>query len=134
MDYSTDSDIDDWKYMPTGNVLQNQENAENFENIQNIENIDNINNIGNLGNLGVPNENQLFLQSQLMNLENDIMIANKTLMQLESENDQLKEQLIKNQEKMQSKEGINNEFKQLFTALNKDLLNMKKEIIIYNNI
>ena len=101
MDYMTDSDIEDPKYMPTGNVLQNTGNLENPQNFE---------------NLGVPSENQMMLQNQIMNLENDTMLANKTLQQLESENDQLKTQLMKNQEKVQNKEDINNEFKQLLPA------------------
>ena len=101
MDYMTDSDIEDPKYMPTGNILPN---TENFENPQNLE------------SLGVPSENQMLLQTKIMNLENDTMLANKTLQQLENENDQLKTQLMKNQEKIKKKEGINNEFKQLLTA------------------
>ena len=104
MDYGTDSDIDDPKYMPSGNMIQNQDN---FENIQNFENIDNF---------GAPSENQMFLQTQIMNLENDTMMVNKTLQQLENENDQLKDQLIKNQKKVQTKEGMNNEYKQILAA------------------
>jgi predicted RNase H-like nuclease (RuvC/YqgF family) len=80
------------------------------------DNINNINNINNLDNFAAQSQNEMLLQTQIMNLENDTMLANKTLQQLENENDQLKAQLMKNQEKMESKEGINNEFKQLFGA------------------
>ena len=104
LEYMTDSDIEDPKYMPTGNVMQNQENLINQKNIDNFD------------NFGVPSENQMFLQTQIMNLENESILNNKTLQQLECENDQLKTQLMKNQEKIQTKEGINNEFKQLFAA------------------
>ena len=102
MEYMTDSDIEDPKYMPSGNVMQNQEN--------------NITQNPNLENIGVPSENQMLLQTQIMNLTNESILYNKTLQQLESENDQLKSQVMKNQEKIQSNEGINNEFKQLFSA------------------
>ena len=104
LEYRTDSDIEDPKYMPTGNVMQNQENLINQQHLNNFD------------NLGVPSENQMFLQTQIMNLENESILKNKTLQQLECENDQLKTQLMKNQEKIQAKEGINNEFKQLFAA------------------
>ena len=103
MEYMTDSDIEDPKYMPSGNIMPNQ----NPENVINPPNLD---------NLGVPSENQMLLQTQIMNLENESILKNKTLQQLESENDQLKAQLMKNQEKIQSKEGINIEFKNLFEA------------------
>ena len=104
MNYETASDIEDPKYIPAGNIIQNQEN---FENHQNPENLDNF---------GVPSENQMFLQTQIMNLENDTMMVNKTLQQLENENDQLKEQLIKNQKKVETKESMNNEYKQILVA------------------
>ena len=107
--YTTDSDIEDPKYMPTGNkflsennmnIMNNIDNIDNEDNIDNIDNMDNINNIdniNNLENLGIPSQNEMLLQTQIMNLENDTMIANKTLQQLENENDQQKEQLMKNQ-------------------------------------
>ena len=102
--YTTDSDIEDPKYIPSGNMFHGEDN------------INNINNINNLDNFAAQSQNEMLLQTQIMNLENDTMLANKTLQQLENENDQLKAQLMKNQEKMESKEGINNEFKQLFGA------------------
>ena len=104
IDYATDSDIEDPKYMPTGNIPQMENNI-----IENENNYDNI-------NIGVPSQNEILLQNEIANLENKSMIANKTLQQLESENDQLKAELMKKKETIQSKEGINNEFKQLFAA------------------
>ena len=104
LEYMTDSDIEDPRYMPTGNVIQDQEN------------LINPNNVDNFDNLGVPNENQMFLQTQIMNLENESILNNKNLQQLECENDQLKTQLMKNQENVKEKEGRNNEFKQLCAA------------------
>ena len=101
MDYVTDSDIEDPKYMPSGNIIEKQDNIINQKNIENF---------------AIPNENQMFLQTQIKNLENESILNNKTLQQLEGENEQLKTQLMKNQEQICSKEGINNEFKQLFAA------------------
>ena len=106
MEYLTDSDIDDPKYMPTGNIPQ----------LETDNNIENINNYDNNINIGVPSHNDFLIQNQIANVENKSMIANKTLQQLESENDQLKAELMKKQAKMQSNEGINNQFKQLFVA------------------
>ena len=101
MDYVTDSDIEDPKYMPSGNIIENQDNIINQKKFENF---------------AIPNENQMFLQTQIKNLENESILNNKTLQQLEGENEQLKTQLMKNQEQICSKEGINNEFKQLFAA------------------
>jgi hypothetical protein len=121
--YTTDSDIGDPKYMPQGNNLLNEDN---IDNIGNINNIDNINNLGNLDNLGVPSQNEMLLQTQIMNLENDTALANKTLMQLENENDQLKEQLMKNQMNAQSKENMNNEFKLIFANFKQKFAELEK--------
>ena len=120
MEYMTDSDIDDPKYMPTGNIIQNDGNIDNVENIPNFENLD------NLDNLGVPSENQVLLQNQLMNLENSTMMQNKTVQQLENENDQIKEQLMKNKQKIQSKVEMNNQFKQLAAAFNQRFVEYEK--------
>ena len=97
----TDSDIEDPKYIPTGNILNNApSNNMIFDNNDNI----------------VPStQNEMLLQTQILNLENDTQLANRTLKELENENNQLKNELIKNQEQFESKEGMNIEFKNLFS-------------------
>ena len=104
LEYVTDSDITVPKYMPTGNIPQIEENM--IENLNNYENV----------NLGVPNQNEIMLQNEIANLENKSMIANKTLQQLEDENDQLKEELMRKKAKIKPNEGINNEFRYLVAA------------------
>ena len=101
VDYMTDSDIEDEKYMPSGHVPKNLEEIENIENNINIE---------------VPSQKEIILQNELMNLENDALIVKKELNKLENENEELKTELMKEQEKMESKENINNQFKQLLLA------------------
>ena len=104
--YITDSDIDDPKYIPTGNNPEDEDNL----------NLENFNNIDNFENIGIPSQNQIFLQNEIMNLENNSIITNKKLQQLESEHDALKVELMKNKEKMNSKEGIYNEFRNFIAA------------------
>ncbi len=96
-DYLTDSDIEDPKYLPGGNYPPNENQL-----IENNLNTDNFID---------PSQNQMFLQSQVMNLENENMISNQNLEQIENENNQLKAELMEYKKKFDKKEGINKEFK-----------------------
>ena len=93
----TDSDIEDPKYLPGGNYPPNENQL-----IENNLNTDNFID---------PSQNQMFLQSQVMNLENENMISNQNLEQIENENNQLKAELMEYKKKFDKKEGINKEFK-----------------------
>ena len=66
--YVTDSDIDDPKYIPTGNNLHNLSQA-------------------------TPNRNEMFLQSKILDLQNDAHMQNQTMMELENENNLLKTEI-----------------------------------------
>ena len=80
----------------------------------------------NMENIGALSENQMFLQTQLMNIENNTMLANKTVQQLEDENDKIKEQIMKNKEKLKSKVEMSNQFKQLVVAFNQRFAQYEK--------
>ena len=115
----TDSDIEDPKYIPTGNILNND-----LSNNMIFENNDNI----------IPTtQNEMLLQTQILNLENDTQLANKTLKELENENNQLKSELIKNQEQFESKEGMNIEFKNLFSLFKQRFAAFEKRNNYLNN-
>lgn len=98
--YVTDSDIDDPKYMPSGNVLDNKE-----IDIQPQQN--------NLDNL---NKSEIFLKSKVMELQNDANLANQTMKELENQNNMLRTEILKNKEKIQTKAGVNNEFQNLYSV------------------
>ena len=99
--YATDSDIDDPKYMPSGNPLDN--NPIDIE-PKNINNQDNL------------NKSEILLKSKMMALQNDANLANQTMKELENENNLLRTEILKNKEKIQSKEGLNDEFQKLFSV------------------
>ncbi len=96
-DCVTDSEIEDPKYLRGGNYPPNENQL-----IENNLNTDNFID---------PSQNQMFLQSQVMNLENENMISNQNLEQIENENNQLKAELMEYKKKFDKKEGINKEFK-----------------------
>ena len=89
-DYLTDSDIEDPKYLPGGNYPPNENQL-----IENNLNTDHFID---------PSQNQMFLQSQVMNLENENMISNQNLEQIENENNQLKAELMEYKKKFDKKE------------------------------
>ena len=51
-----------------------------------------------------------------MALQNDANLANQTMKELENENNLLRTEILKNKEKIQSKEGLNDEFQKLFSV------------------
>ena len=57
----------------------------------------------------------MFLQSKILDLQNDAHMQNQTMMELENENNLLKTEILKNQEMIQSKDGLNSEFKNLYS-------------------
>ena len=70
--YDTDSDIDDPRYMPSGNIGdKNQIDTQ-------LNNIDN------------QNKNEVLLKSKVMALQNDANLANQTMKELENENNLLR--------------------------------------------
>ena len=99
--YVTDSDIDDPRYMPSGNVLDNNQVDIQQQQQQNIDN---------------HNKSEIFLKSKVMALQNDANLANQTMKELENENNLLRTEILKNKEKIQSKDGLNYEFQNLFTV------------------
>ena len=99
--YATDSDIDDPKYMPSSNIMEN--NQINLQNMPN-PNIDN------------QNKSEILLKTKVMALQNDANLANQTMKELENENNLLRTEILKNKEKMQSKEGLNSEFQNLYSV------------------
>ena len=95
--YGTDSDIDDPKYMPAGNILEN--NQFDFA----PQNVDN------------QNKSEIFLKSKVMALQNDANLANQTMKELENENNLLRTEILKNKEKIQSKDGSNYIYEDMFS-------------------
>ena len=96
--YGTDSDIDDPKYMPSGNVMDNDPVDIPNPNIEN------------------QNKSELLLKEKVMALQNDANLVNQTMKELENQNNLIKTEILKNNEKIQSKEGLNKEFQNLFTV------------------
>ena len=87
--YDTDSDIDDPRYMPSGNIGdKNQIDTQ-------LNNIDN------------QNKNEVLLKSKVMALQNDANLANQTMKELENENNLLINEILKNNEKIKSNEVLN---------------------------
>ena len=117
-DNMTNSDINDSKYMPKGTYPQMDNQNELLDN-----NIDP--NIG-INNFIPKSPNQMNLQSQIMNIENDNMLLEQNIEQLEYEHNQLQSQLMEFQKKLETKEGLNNQFKLLPNAFNQRFAEYEK--------
>ena len=83
--YATDSDIDDPKYIPSGNVLDNNQIDNPMDNpMENIDipqpNFDNVvDNINNIDNMDNHNKSEIFLKSKVMALQNDANKVNQSM-------------------------------------------------------
>ena len=103
----TGSDIDDPKYIPSNNILENNK----------------------LLNSNLENKNEeMFLKTKLISLQNDANFSNQKRQELLNKNLQLKQELAKLKENIKSKDGVN--FKIIFLIYTSKILsNMKKKII-----
>ena len=89
----TGSDIDDPKYIPSNNILENNK----------------------LLNSNLENKNEeMFLKTKLISLQNDANFSNQKRQELLNKNLQLKQELAKLKENIKSKEGVNSEFQNYF--------------------
>ena len=92
--YMTNSDINDSKYLPKNNLPPNYDPNQ-------LED-DNL----NIDNYMVPTNNQMQLQSQIMNMENEKMLSEQNLEEIENENNLLMAQILECRKKYEQKEGI----------------------------
>ena len=113
-DNMTNSDINDSKYMPKGTYPQIENQNELIDN-----NID-------INNFIPKSPDQMQMQSQIMNIENDNMLLEQNIEQLEQEHNQLQNQLMDFQKKIETKEGLNNQFKLLPNAFNQRFAEYEK--------
>ena len=113
-DNMTNSDINDSKYMPKGTYPQIENHNELIDN-----NID-------INNFIPKSPDQMQMQSQIMNIENDNMLLEQNIEQLEQEHNQLQNQLMDFQKKIETKEGLNNQFKLLPNAFNQRFAEYEK--------
>ena len=113
-DNMTNSDINDSKYMPKGTYPQIENQNELIDN-----NID-------INNFIPKSPDQMQIQSQIMNIENDNMLLEQNIEQLEQEHNQLQNQLMDFQKKIEAKEGLNNQFKLLPNAFNQRFAEYEK--------
>ena len=89
----TNSDINDSKYLPSNNILENN----------------------NLINITKENKNEdMFLKSKINSLQNDTVFLNQKKQELINKNNILKQKLSQLNEKLQSKDGINFEYQNFF--------------------
>ena len=89
----TGSDIDDPKYIPSNNILENNK----------------------LLNSNLENKNEeMFLKTKLISLQNDANFSNQKRQELLNKNLQLKQELAKLKENIKPKEGVNSEFQNYF--------------------
>ena len=113
-DNMTNSDINDSKYMPKGTYPQIENQNDLIDN-----NID-------INHFIPKSPDQMQLQSQIMNIENDNMLLEQNIEQLEQEHNQLQNQLMDFQKKIEAKEGLNNQFKLLPNAFNQRFAEYEK--------
>ena len=120
--YATDSDIDDPKYIPSGNVLDNNPIDNPIINPMDNPIINPMDNqIDNQIEIPPPNidnqnKSEILLKSKVLSLQNDANLANQTMKELENQNNLLRTEILKNKEKIQSKEELNHEFQNLFSV------------------
>ena len=102
--YSTDSDINKSKYLPTGNYVGEENN-----------------------NYSIEDNNKIFLNQQINELNNNILNANPALQQLENENENLKQEILKDQDKIEEKDEIGNKYQNLFFSFKQKFLQCEKK-------